>query len=56
MPNREEELKVLNDKESFKNTTVLIKYKEDLKETETVREHISSSQNIIEEIDDSKEK
>ena len=52
----EEELKVLNDQEGFKNTTVSINYKEDLKETETVREHLSSSQNLIKEIDDSKEK
>ena len=29
----EEELKVLKDQESFKNTTIQLKYKEDLQET-----------------------
>ena len=37
----EEELKVLKDQESVKNTTVQIKYKEDLMETKMDSEHIS---------------
>ena len=34
-------LKVLKDQESVKNTTVQILYKEDLKKTKMVSEHIS---------------
>ena len=37
----EEELKVLKDQESVKDTTVQIKYKEDLMETKMDSEHIS---------------
>ena len=37
----EEELKVLRDQESVKDTTVQIKYKEDLMETKMDSEHIS---------------
>ena len=56
MPNIEEELKVLKDQEGLKIITGKIKYKEDIRERETVREHTSSSQNIIEEKENSKEK
>ena len=45
-------LKVLKDQESVKNTTIKIFYKEDLKKTKMVREHIS----LINDIKEEKEK
>ena len=45
-------LKVLKKQESVKNTTVPILYKEDLKKTKMVREHIS----LINDIKEEKEK
>ena len=41
MLNIEKEKKVMKDQERVTNTTVQIKYKEELWETKTVREHIS---------------
>ena len=51
----EEELKVLKDQEGVKNTPVEPKYNEYLKETKTVRENLSSSQNVTDKLEDSKE-